>query len=64
MFVVHWFALLYGWVIMGAVVIEAGLGAALASLFWLFFRGIILRRVPLFLIITPFWGVHHIYIMS
>ena len=64
MFVTHWFDLHYGWVIMSVVVIEAGLGAALASPFWLFFGGIILCRIALFLVIAPFWGVHHIYIMS
>ena len=64
MFVVHWFALLYGRVIMGVVVIEAGLRAALASSFCLFFEGIILRRVPLFLVVASFWCIHHVYVVS
>ena len=64
MFVVHWFALLYGWVYMGAVVVEVGLRAALASPFRLFFWGIFLRSVPLFLVIASFGCIHHIYIVS
>ena len=58
------FTLLYGWVFMGVVVIEAGLRAALVSLFLLFFRGIILRRIPLFLVVASFWCIHHIYVVS
>ena len=36
MFVVHWFALLYCWVIRNDVIVEAGLRAASALPFWLF----------------------------
>ena len=64
MFVVHWFALLYCWVIRSVVFVEAGLRAASASPFWLFVGRIILCRVPLFLVIASFWGVHHLYIMG
>ena len=62
-FIVHWFALLYGWVSMGAVVIEAGLRAALASPFWLFVGGVVLRHVPLFLVVASFWCIHHVYVI-
>ena len=49
---------------MGAVVIEAGLRAALASPFWLFVGGVVLRHVPFFLIVASFWCAHHAYVVG
>ena len=64
MFVVHWFALLYCWVIRSVVFVEAGLRATSASPFWLVVGGIILCRAPLVLVIASFWVIHYIYIMG
>ena len=58
----QWFALLQRWVCVIVISVEAGFGAALASLLSLLFEGTSLRCV-LPLLVVIFWCVQHVYVI-